>query len=431
MVRHTLEKMARGGMYDQVGGGFHRYSVDARWLVPHFEKMLYDNALLPPAYVEAFQADRRPVLPARRLARRSDYVLREMTSPAGAFYSTLDADSEGEEGKFYVWSEKELDSILGDELAPLAKSVYGVTARGNFEGHNILFRSKTDEQDARLEPAERRGVPRASSARCKCKLYGERAKRVWPGRDEKVLTAWNGLMIAAFAQAGAAFGMPRYVEAAAKAADFVLTTLRGPDGRLYRTCGVGQPPKLAGYLEDYAYTADALVTLYEATFDPRWVRAAIELAEVMLQHFADETGGGFFYTADDHEQLIARTKDLHDGSMPSGNAMAVTALLRLAALTGRRDFRDGRRADAEAYRGLMAEQPGRGRADAGGAGLPPRPGGRGGGDRHEGRPGDGAGAGGAAVEVPAGPGGRVPRPGGRGAAGGGRRCWRTSRCGGR
>jgi uncharacterized protein YyaL (SSP411 family) len=355
MVRLTLEKMARGGMYDQVGGGFHRYSVDAHWLVPHFEKMLYDNALLPPAYVEAFQLTGDPFY--RHVACETlDYVLREMTSPAGAFYSTQDADSEGEEGKFYVWSEKEIDDILGDELAPLAKSVFGVTGHGNFEGHNILFRSKTDEQDARLN---RLGLEefRDKLGRIKCKLYGERAKRVWPGRDEKILTSWNGLMIAAFAQAGAVLGVPKYVEAAVKAADFVLTRMRDPGGRLYRTAGADQPPKLAGYLEDYAYSADALVTLYEATFDPRWLRAAIELAEVMLKHFADERGGGFFYTADDHERLIARTKDLHDGSLPSGNAMAVTALLRLAALTGRRDFRDRAVQTLKAYRGLMDEHP--------------------------------------------------------------------------
>jgi uncharacterized protein YyaL (SSP411 family) len=354
MVRHTLDKMARGGMYDQIGGGFHRYSVDAQWLVPHFEKMLYDNALLPPVYVETYQVAGDPFY--KHIASETlDYVLREMTSSTGGFYSTQDADSEGEEGKFYVWSAKELDEVLGPELATLAKSVYGVTPAGNFEGHSILFRSKSDEQDAKLNGLTLEAF-REKLARVKCKLYGARAKRVWPGRDEKLLTAWNALMIGAFAQAGAAFGAAKYTDAAAKAADFVLSHLRGPDGRLFRTAGVGQPAKLAGYLEDYAYLADALVTLYEATFDARWLRAAIELADVMLKHFADPNGG-FFYTADDHEQLIARTKDLHDGSVPSGNAMAVTALLRLAALTGRRDFRDAAERTLKAYRGLMAEHP--------------------------------------------------------------------------
>jgi hypothetical protein len=354
MVRLALEKMARGGVYDQVGGGFHRYSVDAHWLVPHFEKMLYDNALLPPAYVEAFQVTGDPFF--KHVASETlDYVLREMTSPAGAFYSTQDADSEGEEGKFYVWSEKEIEAILGDELAPLAKSVFEVTEHGNFEGHNILFRSKTDEQDARLHGLSLEAF-REKLGKIKCKLYGERSKRVWPGRDEKILTAWNGLMVAAFAQAGAVFGVPRYVEAAARAADFLLTRMRDAGGRLYRTAGADQPAKLAGYLEDYAYTADALVTLYEATFDPRWVKAAAELADVMLARFADGKGG-FFYTADDHERLIARTKDLHDGSVPSGNAVAVTALLRLAALTGRDDYRRHAEKTLRTYHTLMADHP--------------------------------------------------------------------------
>ena len=354
-ARLTLDKMARGGMYDQVGGGFHRYSVDAVWLVPHFEKMLYDNALLPPAYVEAFQLTGDPFY-KHVAAETLDYVLREMTSPAGAFYSTQDADSEGEEGKFYVWSAKEIDDVLGPDLGRFAREVYGVTEQGNFEGHNILFRARTDEEDARRDGLSLDEF-RAKLGQVKCKLYGKRAGRVWPGRDEKILTAWNGLMIAAFARAGAVFGEAKYVDAAVKAADFVLATLRGPDGRLFRTCGVGHPPKLSGYLEDYAYLADTLVALYEATFDPRWLAAAAGLADVMLAHFWDAAEGGFFYTADDHEELIARTKDLHDGSTPSGNATAAAALLRLAALTGRAEFREKAEATLRAYRGLMAENP--------------------------------------------------------------------------
>ena len=355
MVRHTLDKMARGGMYDQVGGGFHRYSIDHKWLVPHFEKMLYDNALLPPVYAEAWQATGDPFY--RHVARETlDYVLREMTSPTGGFYSTQDADSEGQEGKFYVWSAVELDATLGPDLGELARRVYGVSEGGNFEGYNILCRSKTDEQDAKMQGMTVEAF-REQLAKVKCKLYGKRAKRVWPGRDEKILTAWNGLMIAAFAKCGVAFGDPKYVAAATKAADFVLTHLRGPEGRLFRTTGVGQPPKLAGYLEDYAYTADALVSLYETTFDLKWLRAAAELADVMLKHFADAANGGFFYTADDHEALIARTKDLQDGSVPSGNAMAVTALQRLAVLLDRRDFAAAAERTLKAYRTVMAEQP--------------------------------------------------------------------------
>ena len=355
MVRHTLKQMARGGMYDQIGGGFHRYSVDAKWLVPHFEKMLYDNSLLPAVYVEAYQLTGDEFY--RHIARETlDYVLREMTSPIGGFYSTQDADSEGEEGKFYVWSESELDAVLSDELGRFAKTVFSTSTVGNFEGHNILCRARSDEDDARIQ---RLSVDefRGKLAQVKCKLYGERAKRIWPGRDEKILTAWNGLMIAAFAQAGAVFGEPRYLAAATNAAEYVLTKLRCPDGRLFRTCGVEQPAKFPGYLEDYAYFADALVTLLEATFDPRWLRAASELADAMIRHFADAENGGFFYTADDHEELIARTKDHQDGSTPSGNAMAATALLRLAVLTGRRDFAAQAERTLKLHRGLLADHP--------------------------------------------------------------------------
>ena len=350
MARLTLDRMARGGMYDQVGGGFHRYSVDEKWLVPHFEKMLYDNALLTTAYVEAWQQTRDPFY--ERIAREVlDYVQREMTAPGGAFFSTQDADSEGEEGKFYVWSEAELEPLAG-----FAGKVWGVTAGGNFEGHNILCRARSDEEDAsRLNlPVE---TFRARLDEAKRKLYDARAKRVWPGRDEKILTAWNGLMIAAFARAGAALGEPRYVEAATRAASYLLTQLRSADGRLFRTAGDGQPAKLSGYLEDYAFLADALVTLYEATFDPAWLRAATELADTMLKHFADLAGPGFFFTADDHERLIARTKDLHDGSTPSGNAMAVMVLLRLAKLCGRGDYLTKAEETLRGYRKLMEEHP--------------------------------------------------------------------------
>ncbi len=355
MARLTLNKMARGGMYDQVGGGFHRYSVDERWLVPHFEKMLYDNALLTTAYVEAFQntGDRFFAAIAHETL---DCMMKEMTSPVGAFYSTLDADSEGEEGKFYVWSEAELRDILGPDLGAFACQVWDVTECGNFEGHNILFRLRSDEQDAeRLRLTLPDFLAKLNTA--KRAIYAVRAKRVWPGRDEKILTAWNGLMIAAFAKAGAAFGEPRYVEAATRAADYLLDHMRTPEGRLFRTSGVGLQPKLNGYLEDYAFLADGLVTLYEATFAPKYLRAAAGLAEVMLAHFADPTGPGFFYTADDHEKLIARTKDLHDGSTPSGNAMAVTALLRLAKLCDRQDFAAKAEETLRAYRGMMEEHP--------------------------------------------------------------------------
>ena len=354
MACHSLTAMARGGIYDQVGGGFHRYSVDAHWLVPHFEKMLYDNALLPPAYIEAFQITGDAFY--KQIACETlDYVIREMTSPSGGFYSTLDADSEGVEGKFYVWTEDELDNVLG-ELAPLAKAVYATSTEGNFEEANILFRSRTDEEDAKRNNLSLEQF-RERVAKIKCQLYGERSKRVWPGRDEKLLTAWNGLMITAMAQAGATFGEEKYTQAATKAADFVLTTLRDDNGRLLRTCGDGQPAKLMAYLEDYAYMIDALVSLYQADFSPRWLNEATQLAETMIAHYADNDAGGFYFTADDHEQLLARSKDLHDGSVPSGNAMAVIGLLKLAALTGRADFHDHATKTLKSYAALMQGHP--------------------------------------------------------------------------
>ena len=355
MVNHTLTMMARGGMYDQVGGGFARYSVDEKWLVPHFEKMLYDNALLTSAYVEAYQKTRNPFF--EDIVRETlEYIVEEMTSDPGAFFSTQDADSEGEEGKFYVWSQDELREVLGLEDAEFACKVWGVTKDGNFEGHNILSRTLSDADEAKSNGTSIEKF-RERLAGVKATLYEVRAKRVWPGRDEKILTAWNGLMIAAFSQAGAVFDSFSYTDTAAYAAEFILSNMRTPEGRLYRTAGVGQRPKLNGYLEDYAFLADALVTLYESTFNPKWLRAAIEFAEVMLKHFADPNGPGFFFTADDHEKLIARTKDLHDGSTPSGNAMAVTALLRLAALTGRRDLAEPAERALRGYRETMAEHP--------------------------------------------------------------------------
>jgi uncharacterized protein YyaL (SSP411 family) len=354
MVRLTLDKMAGGGIYDHLGGGFARYSVDERWLVPHFEKMLYDNALLSVAYIEAWQATGDPNY--ERVVRETlDYVLRDMTSPHGAFYTAEDADSEGEEGKFYVWSREELTRVLGESAADTFAVVYDVTPEGNFEGHNILNRNRTDEQEARLlkmEPAALTSL----LAEGRQKLLAERAKRVRPGRDEKILTAWNGLMIDAFARCGAALGEPRYLAAAERAATFVLDRLRGPDGRLLRTCGDDAPAKIAGYLEDYAFLAESLMSLYEATFEPRWLAEAITLAEMLLRHFRDPSGG-FFFTADDGEQVLHRSKDVHDGSTPSGNSVAATMLLRLAALTGRSDFREAAAATLTAFTGMMERSP--------------------------------------------------------------------------
>jgi uncharacterized protein len=346
MVRKTLDAMAMGGIYDQLGGGFHRYSTDERWLVPHFEKMLYDNALLAVSYLEAFQVTGNAFY--REIVEETlDYVLREMTDPTtGAFYSTQDADSEGVEGKFFVWTPQEIASILGHDDAKLFCSIYDVTDAGNWEGHNILHLSGglDVETKARLADGKRT-------------LYEVRSKRIWPGRDEKILTAWNALMINAFAKAAAALEKPEYAEAAVRAAGFLLTTMLREDGRLYRTTFAGATPKLNAYLEDYAYLADALVSLYEATFAPRWITAALALTRVMIEQFWDDAEGGFFYTGKDHETLIARNKDPHDNAIPSGNSMAVSALLRLAKLTGDADLDDKARRTLQLFRGLMSRSP--------------------------------------------------------------------------
>ncbi len=354
MVRKTLDGMAHGGIYDHLGGGFHRYSVDERWLVPHFEKMLYDNALLSVAYLEAFQATGEPFY--RRIVEETlDYVLREMTSPLGAFYSTQDADSEGVEGKFYVWTEGEVRAILGDTLADIFCPVYDVTPEGNWEEHTILHRSKTDEQDAALLKIDVEEL-RRKLAEARQKLLAVRSKRVWPGRDEKILTSWNGLMIAAFAKAGAVLDRPDYTAAAVRAADFILTDMRTPDGRLYRTTASGSSPKIDAYLEDYAFLIDALVDLYAATFDLRWLRSGEELAAIMVDRFADPAGG-FFTTPAGQNDLIMRLKDQHDGSTPSGSAMAITGLLRLAELTGTKRWREQADRGLRAMRGVMHDSP--------------------------------------------------------------------------
>jgi uncharacterized protein YyaL (SSP411 family) len=355
MVRHTLDRMAMGGIWDHLGGGFARYSTDARWFAPHFEKMLYDNALLVPCYVEAFQATGEPFY--REIVEETlAWVKREMTSPEGPFYSTLDADSEAEEGKFYVWAADEIDRVLGDD-ADLFKTVYGVEPDGNWEhGRNILFRAKTFKQLAKLNQIPESGLKNRLGA-CRLKLFAVREGRVRPGRDEKVLTAWNGLMIGALALAASALDRPEFAEAAARAADFLLGRMRAPDGRLFRTSSAGSPPKLNAYLEDYAYLLDGLVSLYEATFDPRWIQEALDLSGVLIEQFSDADGGGFFYTGRDHEALIARSKDPHDNATPSGNAMAATALLRLAKLSGRAELREKAEATLRLYAGLMAEHP--------------------------------------------------------------------------
>jgi uncharacterized protein YyaL (SSP411 family) len=292
--------------------------------------MLYDNAQLARLYLDAYRAFGAPRY--RRIAEETlQYVIREMTGPEGGFYSAQDADSEGVEGKFYVWTPDELAAVLGAELADIVGAAYGVTAEGNFEGHSILHLPEPIEAVARRLDLPPAAVEEALE-RARPLLYAARARRVWPGRDDKVLTGWNGLMLHAFAEAGRALGMDDYVEIARRNADFVLGRLRRPDGRLLRTFKDGQA-HITGYLEDHACYADGLLSLYEATFDERYFRAARELADIMLAHYADEAGG-FFDTADDAEALITRPKNLYDNAVPAGNSVAAEVLLRLAAYTG-------------------------------------------------------------------------------------------------
>ncbi len=317
MTTHTLRAMASGGMYDQVGGGFARYSVDERWLVPHFEKMLYDNALLARAYLHGWQVTGDPLF-KRVVQETLDWALREMRAPEGGFFSALDADSEGEEGRFYVWELEELRVVAGEAAARW----FGASEGGNFEGRNVLVRGEG-------EPAQLDEWRRA--------LYEVRSQRVWPGLDDKRLTAWNALMISALADAGAVLERADYLDAARACAGFVLRELRDAEGRLLRTYKDGDA-RLNAYLEDHAFLVEALLTLYEATFEPRWFFASREIADAAVARFGDEENGGFFETATDHERLVARRKDLEDHPIPAGNSSLAYGLLRLAALTGELDY---------------------------------------------------------------------------------------------
>lgn len=335
IVTLTLDKMSQGGIYDHLAGGFARYSVDDRWLVPHFEKMLYDNALLVTALVETYQvtrADRFAVV----IRHTCDYILRQMTDAEGGFYSTEDADSEGEEGKFYVWTPEQIAEVLGAD-ANLFCQLYDVTPSGNFEhGKSILHLPKSLAEFA-AERGMDLAVLQSQVEAWRDRLAQHRSLRVPPGKDDKVLASWNGLMIHALALAGQVLQEPRYVEAAQKAVNFLLQKMSRSDGRLLHTYRLGQS-KFDAYLDDYVYLINALVTLYEATQIERWVDEAVRLADIVLAHFRDSSAPGLFFTADDHEQLIARNKDVYDSSIPSANGMAATALLRLGKLTGRHEF---------------------------------------------------------------------------------------------
>jgi uncharacterized protein YyaL (SSP411 family) len=329
VVETTLDAMAYGGIYDQIGGGFARYSVDDAWLVPHFEKMLYDNALLARTYLHAWQALGHDHY--RRVCEETlVWALREMRGPEGGFHSALDADSEGEEGRFYLWTPDQireaLEGVGSPRLADEVIAYHGVTEEGNFEGRNILH-----------VPGGPAAVPPEGLDDARRALYTYRSRRIWPGKDDKRLCSWNALMIGALAEAGGAIPCKDYLDAAVACAEFVWRDLRDEGGRLLRTYKDGRA-HLAAYLEDYAYLVEALLTLYEATFDVRWFDAARETADQMIEVFADTDRGGFFTTAHDHEELVVRRKDVDDHPIPSGNSAAAFGLLRLAALTGEHDY---------------------------------------------------------------------------------------------
>jgi len=335
VVEHTCLMMAEGGMYDQLGGGFHRYSTDARWLVPHFEKMLYDNALLSRLYLHVYQQTKDIFY--RRVAEETlDYVAREMRDEKGGFYSSQDADSEGVEGKFFVWSTEEVESLLGAKDAALFAAFYDVSATGNFEGKSIL-NINYSAADVALKAGVSLDDLSEALKQGRQKLFAAREKRIKPGRDEKVLTGWNGLMLASFAEAAAIFDRPDYLIIAKDNASFVLNSLF-KDGLLLRTYRSGQA-KLNAYLEDYAFYADGLVTLYQVSGELRWLESAVLLVDRMIEEFWDDEDGGFFYTGKSHETLIVRNKDYLDNATPSGNSVAAEVLLNLATITGIDNYR--------------------------------------------------------------------------------------------
>ncbi len=331
IVEKTLEKMAHGGIYDHLGGGFHRYSVDQRWLIPHFEKMLYDNALLSRTYFEAHQAAQK--VRYRRVGEEIlNYVLREMKSPAGGFYSTQDADSEGEEGKFYAWTRDEIKKILGKEKGTPFCAYYGVATEGNFEGGtSVLNITSTLENVSQLY-----GMSVAELEKLleegRQKLYAERERRVKPGRDEKILTSWNGLMISGFVDGFRVTGNEKFLEGAVGAARFILREMR-KDGHLIRVFHQGKS-RVKGYSEDYAFFIQALIDLYEATFEMEWLKEAEDLNQRMIRQFWDERNGGFFFTGKENESLITRSKNPYDNAIPSANSIGVVNLIRLGYLTG-------------------------------------------------------------------------------------------------
>ena len=353
MARTTLDAMRRGGLYDHVGGGFHRYTTEPTWTVPHFEKMLYDNAQLISAYTEAHQVTGDPAYAA--LVRDvADYVARDMTAPLGTFYSATDADSEGEEGRYFVWTRSQLREAVGPALAPLAIAAYGATAKGNFpEGRNVLRRDQTAEELGRLLGQSPEQVERGMK-QVRERLRAARARRIPPHRDEKQLVAWNGLMISALARAGMALGEPDWIERASRAARVLLDRAR-PGGRLARYLADGVP-RGNGILDDYAFFEAGLLDLFEASGESAWLEAALWLQAELDRHFADPAGG-YWITRDDAEELLAREKPVRDGALPSGNSIAALNLLRLYYLTTDEEYRERAEMALRSFSDILAENP--------------------------------------------------------------------------
>lgn len=349
MVEKTLDEMALGGIYDHLGGGFARYSVDEEWLVPHFEKMLYDNAMLPRAYLAALLLTKKPFY-QEVVVQVLDYILREMTDTSGAFYSAQDADSEGEEGKFYVWTLNEIQTILGEEDARLFAKMYQVTPDGNWEHHNILHLQKPLQEYAKEQPNILEKM-----AKCRKKLFEVRSKRIAPGLDDKILTEWNGMMITTMAQAGAILQEDRFIQAAIKSAQFIYQRMRLSDGTLLRVSRQGQA-HTPGYQADYAAYAEACLALFLATFDSVWLSRAEEIVQTMNDLFWDSSEGGYFYTTATATDVIARSKHPYDNPYPSGNTMAMSALQQLYRLTEKPQYLEHIEKTIQAYQGSLEAQ---------------------------------------------------------------------------
>jgi hypothetical protein len=361
MVEKTLRAMRLGGIYDHIGFGFHRYSTDSIWFVPHFEKMLYDQAMLTIAYTEAYQATGRQEY-ARTVREILTYVLRDMTDPQGGFYSAEDADSEGEEGKFYLWTEDQINGILTTDESELVKKVFNVKRRGNYQeestwkrtGRNILcLKKSTEEIASQLKIPPRVLQERLNMARQK--LHNARKKRVPPSKDDKVLTDWNGLMIAALAKAARVLDETRYGDAAEQAADFVLDKLRDSEGQLHHRYRDGEAA-IRGFLDDYAFFIWGLLELYETTFDAEHLESALELTEDLTKHFWDEDGG-FYFTADDAEHVLIRKKKIHDGAYPSGNSVAFLNFIRLAKMTANTQLEKRAHEMLSSFSGIISQSP--------------------------------------------------------------------------